>query len=400
MRRERAAPPRVSTRVSAQQLPKKARAPTPRAEEPEPRESRSLERSGRERGHAPRSRSRSQPRKGRDKGLRAKAKPPAHAEGEDVTPPAHAQDAESRDEGGNEDVEWAARAAAGGEGWLLTELRDLRSSMRRTQEQQEQHRRVQQRELSVVKEAVSALQEDSSDLRGQMQKMRIMIKNMAPPSPPRARACPENTEETACEERCAHAIALVDQALRLRLLRFDEALESMRANLEDFDHLGDDTPFNDHPADGASSSDENDSIAALEPMASGGGDQGPAGADGPRRELRVTFRAQAQGTSENPRLAGSSAATSTGSASVPSSLSQAEDGRAEADGAGAKVAKSERGTCTPMTGVPEGRSTGGGGAAPEESRSSEGIEACVDALVRLEKEVYKGFSGPHLLPTL
>ena len=143
---------------------------------------------------APRSRSRSQGGKVKGKGQTgsghshstAKAKSHVHEETSVTQPSPLAEDASATAEGlhkekkheGDADADLIARSAAGSAGWLLEELLDLRGSLRRQQEQHERHKKTQEHELAVVKEAVKALQEESGDMRGQVHRMRVVVQNL------------------------------------------------------------------------------------------------------------------------------------------------------------------------------------------------------------------------------
>lgn len=261
-------------------------------------------------------------------------------------------------------------AAAENEDWLLEELLDLRGSLRRHQEQHDEQKKAQERELTVVKEAIKALQDESRDIRGQVQRMRIVVQNLPPPTPPLTRAC-EDRPGTACEDRCSHAIALVDQQLRLRLLRFDEALESMRSHLEAFNL----------EQESSVSGSADDSIADLEPLESAGGAAGKGKTGSKRAVHRVTFNP--------PGVSSSPCATSP---SDPQTSIQGGDGG------------STDGSDTAGKATTQGKESGDAPASAAHGkqmdhedvrrfRSSDGLEACIDALVRLEKEVAKGLSG-------
>jgi hypothetical protein len=207
--------------------------------------------------------------------------------------------------------------------------------------------------------------------------MRVLVQNTTHPQIPRTtHAAREYSSATpGWEERCDDALALVDQQLRLRLLRFDEALEAMRENWEEVEKSREFEELEELSQDSLSDCE----ISKSDTSAKGGGGKGC-------NPKKVTFGVK--------QKVSTSTYTSSSSAAAPNCGGGGED---EGEEEGSMLGRL-RGRSGGMEGVgaltvrETGTCTAGGGLGWEGGfRQGDGVQACVEALLRLEKEVSRGF---------
>ena len=283
--------------------------------------------------------------------------------------------------GGADATEVNATPLGGGEGWLIAEILDLRNVVSRTQQQQEQQQQQHQQELGAINMALSALRDESKDMRGQLQRMRVLVQNTTHPQIPRTtHAAREYSSATpGWEERCDDALALVDQQLRLRLLRFDEALEAMRENWEEVEKSRE--MLEELSQDSLSDCE----ISKSDTSAKEGGERGGDGNG--CNPKKVTFGVKQKDSSST--YTSSSTAAAPGICGVGGKEEEEEEGSMLGLGRGRSGGMEGVGALTVRE---AGTYTAGGGLGWAGGfRQGDGVDACVEALLRLEKEVARGF---------